>query len=201
MSTQRRRKCRSCSTWFMPDRRNAHHQRFCTQSACRTASKKASQKKWSRKNPSYFRGEHQVRRVQIWRAAHPGYWRRKGSHKAMRAEDALQDLLITQGFDNKEVKVFRNCLSQEIARPLQDLLTVQGHAIVGLTAMITGYPLQDNIGEVLVRCYDRGRRIGGVVPWMPRKEDKHASQDSNLSAAVTTDSAALQLGRPPSGSG
>ena len=201
MSTQGRRKCRSCGTWFMPDQRNAYHQRFCRQAACRTASKKASQKKWWRKNPSYFRGEYQIRRVQKWRAAHPGYWKQKGACKAVQEKDALQDLLITQGFDSKEVKVFRNCLSQEISQPLQDLLTVQGHALVGLTAMITGYRLQDDIDQVLVRCYDRGRRIGGVVPWMPRKEDKHAAQSSNLSAAVTADTTALQLGRPPAGPG
>ena len=56
MGTDGLRKCCHCGVWFKPRGRNAWHQRFCSTAACQVASKRASQRKWSRKNPSYFRG-------------------------------------------------------------------------------------------------------------------------------------------------
>ena len=46
MSTRRRRKCRNCGQLFRPDPRNVRHQRYCSASACRRASKAASQRRW-----------------------------------------------------------------------------------------------------------------------------------------------------------
>ena len=45
---------------------------------CRKASKADSQRRWLQKpeNRDYFRGPEHVQRVQRWREAHPGYWRR-----------------------------------------------------------------------------------------------------------------------------
>jgi hypothetical protein len=137
MSTKGLRKCCHCGSWFRPHPRNAYHQRFCSRGDCRAASKRASQQKWQRKNPGYFRGEQYVKKVQAWRRAHPGYWKAGALAQSCGRVDALQDLLIAQGFDNKEVRVFRNYLRQEISRPLQDVLSAQGHALVGLTAMIS----------------------------------------------------------------
>jgi hypothetical protein len=78
---------------FTPDARNATRQRYCSKPACRKQSKADSQRRWLQKpeNRDYFRGPEHVLRVQRWRAAHPGYWRRA---KASRV--ALQDLLILQ---------------------------------------------------------------------------------------------------------
>jgi len=172
MSTLGRRKCCHCGTWFRPHPRNAYHQQFCSKTECRAASKRASQQKWCRKNPSYFRGDLYVKKTQAWRRKHPGYWRKEGGERDTGPPDALQDLLSTQGFDNKGVTILRNCLHEEISRPLQDLLTAQGHALVGLTAMISGEPLQEDIARVLAVCYDRGQRIGGMAPWMKREGDE-----------------------------
>ena len=122
MSTQGLRKCCHCDIWFRPHGRNAHHQQFCMKPECRAASKRASQMKWSRKNPGYFHGDAYVKKVQAWRRKHPGYWKTAGATEDCAPPDALQDLLVTQGFGNEDVKVFRNCLSAEISRPLQDLL-------------------------------------------------------------------------------
>jgi hypothetical protein len=74
-----KKKCRYCKRLFLPDARNAKHQEFCRQPACRKASKSASQRKWLQKpqNRDYFRGPVNVQRVQQWRKAHPGYWRPK----------------------------------------------------------------------------------------------------------------------------
>jgi hypothetical protein len=49
------------------------------QTACRKASKAASQRCWraSPKGKDYFQGSANVLRVRVWRQAHPGYWRRR----------------------------------------------------------------------------------------------------------------------------
>jgi hypothetical protein len=39
--------------------------------------------------------------------------------------------------------------------------------------MISGEPLQEDIARVLTACYERGQRIGGIVPWMHKQEVKH----------------------------
>ena len=65
MSTRKRRKCRNCGKLFRPDPRNVRHQRYCSASAFRRASKAASQCRWLSKaaNREYFRGPEQVARV------------------------------------------------------------------------------------------------------------------------------------------
>ena len=65
MKRTRRRKCRHCRELFRPDPRNVHHQRYCSKSECRRASKAA--------NRDHFRGVANLERVRAWRAAHPGY--------------------------------------------------------------------------------------------------------------------------------
>ena len=89
-----KRKCKHCQTFFAPDPRSAGRQRYCTQPACRHASKAASQRRWLHQpaNRDYFSGPPQVERVRQWRRAHPGYWR----HQASRAPHALQDDITPQ---------------------------------------------------------------------------------------------------------
>jgi len=181
MSTQGLRKCCHCGIWFVPGR-NGWHQHFCLKPECREASKKASQQKWCRKNPGYFHGEQHVKKTQDWRRKHPGYLKSGDAVEASASSDALQDLLITQGFDNEGVKVFRNYLSSEISRPLQDFITAQQYAIVGLTAMITGDTLQEDIASTLITCYERGQRIGGMVPWMKQQEIKYERSRTDCAA-------------------
>lgn len=206
MSTEGLRKCCQCGIWFRPHPRNVYHQRYCSRPECRAASKRASQGKWCRKNPGYFHGKAYVEKVQAWRRNHPGYWKPKAPAKACGPPDALQDLLTTQGFDNQDVKVFRNCLSREISRPLQDVLIAQGHALKGLVAMITGEELQDDMARVLTACYERGQRISGIVPWMahsaPRvqlQEVKDERTRADYAGAAQTHSPAVQLDRSSSG--
>ena len=67
----RRRKCRRCKEWFMPQAHNAYHQRYCTEPDCCRASHRRSQRLWLRKNPGYHRDC--AGRVREWRQAHPGY--------------------------------------------------------------------------------------------------------------------------------
>ena len=79
MERRENRRCLNCGEGFQPDPRNAHHQRYCSQAACKAASRRESQAKWLAKpeNHDYHRGPTAVARVRAWRAAHPGYSRRK----------------------------------------------------------------------------------------------------------------------------
>lgn len=72
-------KCLHCGVFFRPDARNRRRQRYCHRGPCKQASKAASQRAWRRKpgNADYFKGSAHVARVQAWRQAHPGYWRRR----------------------------------------------------------------------------------------------------------------------------
>jgi len=97
MKCVRRRKCLCCGELFRADPRNRRHQRHCGKAACRKASKAASQRRWLAKaeNRDYFQGAINVARVQAWRAAHPGYWRRARAGTA----PALQEDSSTQGIE------------------------------------------------------------------------------------------------------
>ena len=160
MSTAGFRKCKHCKKFFKPDKRNAHHQRYCGLSDCRAASKAASQQKWTAKNPDYHRGAASVSRVREWRRRNPGYRRRGTGSPSGATGDVLQDILILQGFDTEQVKAFRICLQQEISQPLQDFLSAQHAVICGLAATITGDVLQEFIVETLTACYEIGKGIG-----------------------------------------
>jgi hypothetical protein len=74
MKCSAQRKCKHCSEFYLPDRRNVHHQRYCSEPACRKHSKAESQRRWLQKpdNQNYFCGSHNSQRVKpmaaaIWR--------------------------------------------------------------------------------------------------------------------------------------
>jgi len=136
MSAITRRKCPHCGQLFLPDARNFRWQRYCRKPPCRKASKADSQRRWLQKpeNRDYFRDPEHVARVQRWRAAHPGYWRRAKDRPV-----ALQDPLIEQVLVNKQ----DSDISGKAA--LQDLLIVQPSVMIGLIAQLTGSTLQDDI--------------------------------------------------------
>ena len=73
----RKRKCRCCRRWFLPQPHNAYHQRYCTEPFCKRASHRRSHRKWRRKNRDYDSGSENVGCVREWRLAHAHY----GSHR------------------------------------------------------------------------------------------------------------------------
>jgi hypothetical protein len=105
MKRMRRRKCLFCGDLYIPNRQNKHHQKYCSKSACRKASKQVSRRRWLAKpdNRNYHCGHSHVERVRDWRKRHPGYWRRKAI--------ALQDLLLTQGVDSNGLMAVLNAPS------------------------------------------------------------------------------------------
>ena len=150
VSRTRRRKCKHCGTLFSPDPRNAGRQRYCSQPECRKASKASSQKRWLQKpqNQDYFRGPYNVKRVQLWRKDHPGYWRRKPVKP-----NALQDPLIVQTPENNDDR------GDLVEHALQDPLMVQPAVFIGLISKLTGYALQEDIARATRRLQQLGNDI------------------------------------------
>lgn len=147
MKRRRKRKCLHCQALFHPDPRNVRHQKYCSESECRQASKAASQKRWLTKdsNKHYFRGSENVQRVRAWRLTHPGYWRSMG----LLADSALQDDSLMQVIEsNGESEIL-------VSAALQDLLTHQSLVLIGLIAHLSDSPLQDDIAEM-------GRQLIGL---------------------------------------
>ena len=190
MASPERHKCLNCGEIFQAEARNVGHQKYCSEVICRKASKAASRRAWCAKseNKDYFRGPENVARVQSWRAAHPGYWRRpKGQRaKAPVAPLALQDLCPSQVIEMTEE-------SPEVLQPaLQDLWRDQPAVLIGFLAQFTGSALQDDIALITRRLLELGNDI-----LAGRIDDEH--QTSTLRRALADDPGAVQLGRSPPG--
>lgn len=163
MKRTRRCKCRCCGELYRPDYRNVYHQSYCRKPACRSASKQASQRRWSRQstNRDYHRGEQQVERVRIWRKAHPGYWRRKAG--------ALQDLCSAQPIQPQVIETYSSADISLNELPLQDHCLSQDPLFVGFMAHITGASQEDIVTQ-LARFQSHGIRILRKGPGMPTNE-------------------------------
>jgi hypothetical protein len=153
---QSRRKCRCCTKFFVPDPRTADRQRYCSKPPCQQASKAASQRRWLSKagNGDYFRGADQVRRVQLWRQSHPGYWKRR--NPSSQGTQAVE--LQTANPDQSSCNVPR-----ALPGTLQDYCLAQDPAFVGLISMVTGITLQEDIAATSRQLLLRGRNILGFM--------------------------------------
>lgn len=146
-------KCQHCGEFFVPDARNRSRQRVCAKAPCRQARKAHSQRRWRQQpaNADYFRGPENVARVQAWRQAHPGYWRRR-----KRRARTLQDASPQQRAPSHEVA------SPDDAGTLPDDLAAQSPLIVGLISHLVGSALQTDIAEMTRRLHSRGRAVLGT---------------------------------------
>jgi hypothetical protein len=188
---QTRRKCRCCTKFFFPDPRNQTRQHYCSQPACRQASKAASQRRWLSKpgNRDYFRGADQVLRVKLWRQSHPGYWRTKAPSSQG-----------TQTVESQSTNLGQTSCNVPSALPgtLQDCCLAQDSAFVGLISMVTGSTLQEDIAATTRQLLLRGRNILGCVS--PGKTQNanptpdHDPETSPSARATASHSPKLQLG-------
>lgn len=88
-----------------------------------------------------------MERVQDWRKAHPGYWRK--------GYVALQDDCPSQPVDNDDVVA--------PALPLQDDCLRSNPLIIGMISHFWG-ALQDDIASVMVSLHAKGQMILGKGP-------------------------------------
>ena len=150
-----RRKCRCCMEFFAPECRNAFHQSDCSKPECRRASKAASQRRWLAKpaNRNYFRDQENVRRVQEWRQAHPGYWRKKS------APPKATEPLAGQGVAGGRVLVTQ---PPQSSSTLQDVCLADHPVFIGLISMLTQTTLQEDIASTTRKLEAKGRDILGL---------------------------------------
>ena len=142
MKSRRRKRCKHCNNLFHPDPRNRRHQRYCSSSQCRNASKKASHKRWLSKaeNRDYYRGAEAVEKTQQWRVKNPGYWRKI---TAGTLQDVLEPPESTQATENTAKNRLNKRFLTETA--LQELLSAETPLFVGLLAHLCGSTLLDDI--------------------------------------------------------
>jgi hypothetical protein len=157
------RKCHHCKALYVADRRNLHHQRYCSEPACRTRSKAESQRRWRQKpqNQNYFRGQENSERVREWRQGHPGYWRKKTSAP----EGPLQEICPTQVPRPEPVA------RTDVSGPLQDFCMTQRAFVVGLISTITGSALQEDIAATARALLRKGQDILGPHSAAPSAAD------------------------------
>lgn len=173
-----KRKCRCCKELFSPNFRSVKHQKYCHKRECRKASKAASQKRWVKKNPTYFTGSDNVERVREWRLSNPGRHHRKSS------SDVLQDICGQIADVKQDVTPLLPPESPALPLELpvlppvlQDFCISQDPVIIGLISQLTGYVLQDQIATVIKRmeqlgqdviCSTTGGRYAQQVPNLSR---------------------------------
>jgi hypothetical protein len=144
-----------CKKIFVPDYRNQGRQKYCSTPECQAASKQASQQQWLSKpgNRDYFRGPENIQRVQEWRAAHPGYWKRR----PRKPRGTLQETCSAQVTVSEELPQKQ---APQVSRPaLQDLCEVKTPLLVGLIAQFTDTALQEDIVAYTRRLIARGQDI------------------------------------------
>ena len=145
MKPAKSRLCLSCKEAFEADRRNSHHQKYCSAPACRKASKAASQRDWIAKpeNQNYHSGPEAVARVRAWQNDHPEYREQQRTKRAA----ALQDHCNAQVLELKQESATVLKLGEVPAPALQDFIRTQPLVFIGLIAHFFNLSLQDDISN------------------------------------------------------
>jgi hypothetical protein len=194
--------CQNCKRVFYPDHRNVSRQRFCSKPECRHASKVDSQQRWRQKpeNVDYFRGSDNVKRVQLWRQANPGYWRRKPPEVST-DPDALQETFMPQEMETQALSEGVENPEPEVENPepeaLQETFFLQPTVLVGLIAQLSGLALQEDIASMARRLQQLGRDILDGSPHATGGSPD--AQTPDLFGQAAPSAAAIQLGRPALG--
>jgi hypothetical protein len=181
-------KCLCCQQLFLCDRRNQHHQKFCSKPDCRKASKRHSQQRWLSKpqNKDHFRGSENMERVRLWREDHPGYWRKRKKKSA----GTLQDVCLNQAPDPKPVA---EADPQDLfRRTLQDLCLAQTPLLVGLLSQLVDSPLQEDIVLFARRMVAKGQDLLDIPSGRSLNQTlAYDTQKTSPSRSAAADSAAL----------
>ena len=215
MTRRRRRKCQHCRRLYQPDPRNRWHQKYCSEPACQQASKRASYRHWARSalGRRYARRPEQSEDVRIWRAAHPGYWKRSRKKPVALPDVLMPQPLTPSGDKPKLIEVLLANLATLLGQfplaaanfdalkplALPDVLFTQSSAWFGLVSMLMGGALPEDIASFTRQAILRGQEIQGRMT--PGSAAHVNSQASHLPSAAAPGAAAVQLGGSPAGSG
>ena len=185
MNAKTKYKCLHCNELHLADYRNRGRQCYCPKPECRRVSKARSQRQWLSKpeNKNHFRGSENCERVRQWRAAHPGYWRKKRAQ----GEEPLQETCSAQVPVDKEVVT--NSVTS-VPDALQDIGFSQPALLVGLISALTGHALQEDIAASTRSFLSRGEDILRMKPRGPENQN-HEKQTRPVPRAFTASAVAI----------
>jgi hypothetical protein len=167
--------CRHCNEPFFPELRNRTRQHFCYKPECRKARKVKSHQLWLANNPDHFKGAANVLRVQRWREAHPGYWRRAKAKAKSGLLPAVSPVAPAKHHQPQAMPAL-----QDGVPPLQDSIT-RNPLILGLVAHVFGCTLQDCVEKMIPELIIRGMEIRAMMDGaktIRRKSAKHDAQNT-----------------------
>jgi len=67
----RKRPCRICRRWFLPDPRLKNRQKTCGDSSCRNEWHRKKCAEWNRRNPDYFRANYLQKKLEAAKTSKP----------------------------------------------------------------------------------------------------------------------------------
>ncbi len=143
MALIKKKKCPNCKKLFPPNPKNAKTQVYCGKPECRKASKAESQKRWLQKpeNRRYFSGSANVKRVQDWRKANPGYSqrqndnRKKARQETIELEKRTKVLQGTSESENPASSLQETSESENLASALQETSASENRASASQEAL------------------------------------------------------------------
>lgn len=155
----KKKKCAHCNTYFLPDKYNFHVQNYCSNSACRHASRIASRRKYRMKdeNRTTAKRKKESNRVKEWQKNHPGYKNRQKKVKINSENPVLRDIAPAQNTILRDIAQLQKAVS--LIPVLQDKVIYYQSVTVGLASVLSGEVLRDIIGGQLDRYYDIGNRL------------------------------------------
>lgn len=88
----KKRRCKFCRRWYLPDPRTYRRQIACSIPDCRNARRRQANKRWQLQRPGY---QHYRRaKVRDWAGNYPQYWRRyRANHPDYVHRDNLRRVL------------------------------------------------------------------------------------------------------------
>lgn len=164
----RKRPCRFCLRWFLPDVRQGEKQYACLAATCQTRRQAENQRDWLARSPGYFRGRAGKHRA--YREAHPETKRRwRADHPEVREKERLarakrRQTAPTRRAVEQEAFVLQLVNPQGVTGALppavaQEAFMTQLHVLVGLASALPPAVEQEPIAGALLGWNDRGRQL------------------------------------------
>ncbi len=164
----RKRPCRFCHRWFLPDVRSGDRQYACTATACQARRQGENESSWLAGHPSYLQGRAQKRRSarvaesrakRAWRAARPEVRERERLARARRRPEEATRRAVRQ-----KAIVLELVEAQGVAERLPSAvrpksIVPQLHVLLGLASSLPPAVGPKAIAGALEAWEVRGRRL------------------------------------------
>jgi hypothetical protein len=164
----RKRPCRFCRRWFLPDARQGEQQYACPEPACQARRKAENQRDWLEREPGYFRGRAEKHRTyrtshpdvkRDWRARHPEVRERERIARSKRRQKAPTRRAVEQEAFVLQLVSPQGVTSAHARAVEQDSIMTQLHVLIGLASALPPAVEQDSIAGALLGWNDRGRQL------------------------------------------